>query len=129
MTGGLIAYDPKDPSVPIVVFRLDDHVAIIKALQAGLLTRERAPKVWKQVILSGKTATEVMIEMGIHQLDDAEMIAIAREVLAANPKIADELKAGNTKGLGRLVGQAKKKDPNINPKRFQEICLDIIAQE
>jgi hypothetical protein len=28
--------------------------------------------------------------------------------------------------LGSVVGQAKKKNPNVNPATVQQICLDLI---
>jgi hypothetical protein len=28
-----------------------------------------------------------------------------------------------------FIGQAKKKNPNVNPNRVREICLDLIEKE
>ena len=46
----------------------------------------------------------------------------------ANPKIVAEVKEGKLKGLGALIGQAKKENPNANPNRVREICLEIIQK-
>ena len=35
----------------------------------------------------------------------------AAKLLAANPKVVAEVKEGKPKGLGQLIGQAKKKNP------------------
>jgi aspartyl-tRNA(Asn)/glutamyl-tRNA(Gln) amidotransferase subunit B len=53
---------------------------------------------------------------------------MARAILATNPKVVAELKEGNLKGAGWLIGQAKRKDPNVNPNRFREICLQMVRQ-
>ena len=39
------------------------------------------------------------------------------------------MKEGKLKGLGALIGQAKKENPNVNPNRVREICLELIAAD
>ena len=38
------------------------------------------------------------------------------------------MKEGKLKGLGALIGQAKKENPNVNPNRVREICLELIGR-
>jgi aspartyl-tRNA(Asn)/glutamyl-tRNA(Gln) amidotransferase subunit B len=45
--------------------------------------------------------------------------------LAANPKIVADIRGGNEKAAGALVGQARKRNPNANPKRVQELCVEL----
>ena len=40
-------------------------------------------------------------------------------LFAANPKVVAEVKEGKLKGVGALIGQAKKKNPNANPTRVR----------
>ena len=54
------------------------------------------------------------------------LVDLCRELLAANPKIVAEVKEGKPKGLGQLIGQAKKKNPNVNPNRVRENLLELI---
>ena len=51
---------------------------------------------------------------------------MASEILTANPKIVADLKAGKAQAAGNLIGQAKKRNPNVNPARFREICLELV---
>jgi len=37
------------------------------------------------------------------------------------------VKAGKTKAAGSLIGQAKKRNPNVNPGRVREICIELIS--
>ncbi|MGZ5977117.1 MAG: Asp-tRNA(Asn)/Glu-tRNA(Gln) amidotransferase subunit GatB, partial [Isosphaeraceae bacterium] len=53
--------------------------------------------------------------MGITAVDESELENLCRELLAANPKVVAEVREGKPKGLGQLIGQAKKKNPNVNP--------------
>jgi aspartyl-tRNA(Asn)/glutamyl-tRNA(Gln) amidotransferase subunit B len=52
---------------------------------------------------------------------------LCKELLAENPDVIEKVKAGNTKAVAALVGQAKKKNRNADPRVLQEICLKMIA--
>ena len=54
--------------------------------------------------------------------------ALCEELVAANPKVVVDVKAGKMQAAGAFVGQAKKKNPNANPARVRELCLEIIAK-
>ena len=79
------------------------------------------------MVAQRKSLDDAVGTAGIAEVDDAETVAICRELVAANPKIADEVRAGKRKGLGALVGQAKRRNPNINPNRVRELCLELIG--
>ncbi len=79
------------------------------------------------MLSGGKSLAETMAAMGIAAVDECEHESLCRELLAANPKIVAEVKEGKLKGLGQLIGQAKKKNPNVNPNRFRELCEKLIA--
>jgi aspartyl-tRNA(Asn)/glutamyl-tRNA(Gln) amidotransferase subunit B len=106
-----------------------DLAALLAEVKAGKLETSRAREVFQVMLDGGKTAAEAIKFLGIEQVDDSALIALCRELLAANPKIAAEAKAGQSKGIGQLIGQAKKKNPNVNPNRVKEICLELIAKE
>ena len=57
-----------------------------------------------------------MKALGIEKVDDvASWSKLCEELVAANPKIVADVKAGKMQAVGSLVGQAKKKNPNANP--------------
>jgi aspartyl-tRNA(Asn)/glutamyl-tRNA(Gln) amidotransferase subunit B len=80
------------------------------------------------MVETGQSADAVMESLGIRRVGEEDLRELCRELLRANPKIVAEIKAGKTKAAGGLVGQAKKKNPNVNPARVQQICLEL-AQE
>jgi aspartyl-tRNA(Asn)/glutamyl-tRNA(Gln) amidotransferase subunit B len=101
---------------------------LIGKCAAGRIETSRGREVLAEMIATGKSADDVMQAMGIRQVDDSTLEAMARAILATNPKVVAELKEGNLKGAGWLIGQAKRKDPNVNPNRFREICLQMVRQ-
>ena len=54
------------------------------------------------------------------------LIALCEKLLAANPKTIADVKSGKLQAIGALIGQAKKLNPNVDPSRFREICLQLI---
>ncbi len=103
-----------------------------RAAQARRGRRARTPRrgreVLAEMVASGRSAAEVMQERGIEQVDESELIELCRELVAANPKIVADVKAGKLQAAGAFVGQAKKRNPNVNPARVREICLELIAK-
>jgi aspartyl-tRNA(Asn)/glutamyl-tRNA(Gln) amidotransferase subunit B len=100
---------------------------LLKAVKSGQLDTTRGREVLADMLLTGKSAAEVMKERGIEQVDESALVALCQELLTANPKIVADLKAGKLQAVGGLVGQAKKKNANVNPGRVREICLELVA--
>jgi aspartyl-tRNA(Asn)/glutamyl-tRNA(Gln) amidotransferase subunit B len=77
---------------------------------------------------SGKSLAEAIREVGIEEVDDSAVIELCRKLIRANPKVVAEVKEGKLKGIGALIGQAKKENPNANANRVRELCLEIIQR-
>jgi len=101
---------------------------LIKTVCKGQLTTSRAREVFSAMIAGGKSLGETMTSMGIAAVDESELENLCRELLVANPKVVAEVKEGKPKGLGQLIGQAKKRNPNVNPNRFRELCEELIRK-
>ncbi len=71
---------------------------------------------------------EAMESLDVHPVDNSELDDLCRKLLAANPKIVQDVKAGKDKAIGALIGQARQSNPNINPNQFRAACLKIISQ-
>jgi aspartyl-tRNA(Asn)/glutamyl-tRNA(Gln) amidotransferase subunit B len=101
---------------------------LLAKVTAGQIETSRAREVLAQMIDSGKSADEAMQAMGIQEVDESELIALGRELLQSNAKVMADLKEGNLKAAGWLIGQAKRRNPNVNPNRFREICLELVNE-
>jgi aspartyl-tRNA(Asn)/glutamyl-tRNA(Gln) amidotransferase subunit B len=116
--------------IGIETFPISSHALaeLLGEVKAGKLETSRAREVFQTMLDTGKNAAETIKSLGIEQVDDSALVELCRELLVANPKIVAEAKAGQPKGIGQLIGQAKKKNPNVNPNRFKEICLELIEK-
>ena len=80
------------------------------------------------MLTEGKPASEAMQTLGIEQVDDSAAKVLCQELLARFPQIVEDVKAGKQQAVGRLIGEAKKQNPNINPGQFRQLCLDTIGE-
>jgi aspartyl-tRNA(Asn)/glutamyl-tRNA(Gln) amidotransferase subunit B len=99
---------------------------LIGRVRDGAFDTSRGREVLGVMVASGKSLAEAVESLGIRQLDDSAVVELCRELLEANPKIVAEVKEGKLKGLGALIGQAKKKNSNVNPNRVRELCVKMI---
>ncbi len=120
-----------DRGIPVAQFPVSAGALaeLIQCVRAGRLETSRGREVLAEMIVSGKSADDVTQAMGIRQVDQAELVALCRELLAANPNVVAQIKAGKQKAVGSLVGQAKRKNPNVNPNQVQQICLELVEKE
>jgi aspartyl-tRNA(Asn)/glutamyl-tRNA(Gln) amidotransferase subunit B len=117
--GGTIAEFPVRP----------EQVAdIIGRVQKGDFDTSRGRDIFAEVLSSGRTVADVVASLGIAAVSDDELIALCRELLAANPKIVADVQGGKEQAAAGLIGQAKKKNPNANPGKVRQLCLDLIRQ-
>ncbi len=101
---------------------------LLRAIEQGTLDNSRGKDVFQQMLEHQTTAAEAMQALGIEQVDESETVELCRQLLAANPKVVSDLKAGNTKAVGALIGQAKKRNPNVNPAQVRELCLQLVNE-
>jgi aspartyl-tRNA(Asn)/glutamyl-tRNA(Gln) amidotransferase subunit B len=115
--GGTIAEFPLRP----------DAVAdIINRVQKGDFDTSRGREIFAEVLASGRTVEDVVASMGIAAVSEDDLVALCRELLAANPKIVADVQGGKEQAAAGLIGQAKKKNPNVNPGKVRQICIDLI---
>ncbi|HQU43433.1 MAG TPA: Asp-tRNA(Asn)/Glu-tRNA(Gln) amidotransferase GatCAB subunit B, partial [Pirellulales bacterium] len=101
---------------------------LLEKVTGGDVDTTRGREVFMSMLASGKSADAAMAEMGIKKVDESALIELCRELVAANPKLVADVKAGKLQAAGAFVGQAKKKNPNVNPGRVREICLELIQK-
>jgi aspartyl-tRNA(Asn)/glutamyl-tRNA(Gln) amidotransferase subunit B len=100
---------------------------LITKVRGGEIPGPRAREVFQSMLDQGVDAASAMKSIGIVAVDESELIALCERLLAANPKTVADVQAGKTQAIGSLIGQAKKLNPNVDPTRVRELCLELIA--
>jgi aspartyl-tRNA(Asn)/glutamyl-tRNA(Gln) amidotransferase subunit B len=101
---------------------------LLKRVRGGEVDTSRGRQVLQRMFDAGESADAAMRSLGIEKVDESALVALCEELVAANPKLVADVKAGKMQAAGSFVGQAKKKNPNANPGRVKELCLEIIAR-
>jgi aspartyl-tRNA(Asn)/glutamyl-tRNA(Gln) amidotransferase subunit B len=102
---------------------------LLSAIDGGRIDTSQAKQALAKLLENPTQSVDAAIEsLGIVRIDVSVMETLCRELLAENPDVIDKVKAGNTKAVAALVGQAKKKNRNADPRVIQEICLKMISE-
>ena len=115
--GGTIAEFPVRP---------DALADLIGRVAKGDFDTSRGREIFAEVLASGRSVADVVGALGIAAVSDEDLTALCRELLAANPRVVADVKGGKEQAAAGLIGQAKKKNPNVNPGRVRAICLELI---
>ena len=99
---------------------------IIGRVQKGDFDTSRGREIFAEVLASGRAVEDVVAALGIAAVSEDDLVALCRDLLAANPRIVADVQGGKEQAAAGLIGQAKKKNPNVNPGKVRQICLDLI---
>ncbi|WP_374712606.1 Asp-tRNA(Asn)/Glu-tRNA(Gln) amidotransferase subunit GatB [Symbiobacterium terraclitae] len=99
---------------------------MLKLIEKGTITGKIAKTVFEKMVESGKDAETIVTEEGLTQVaDEGELLKIAREVVAANPKVFEDWKSGKQSAAQWFVGQLMKATRGrANP----QLALKLVTQ-
>ncbi|MFZ5647628.1 MAG: Asp-tRNA(Asn)/Glu-tRNA(Gln) amidotransferase subunit GatB [Bacillota bacterium] len=82
---------------------------MLKLIDKGTISGKIAKTVFEEMFETGKGPEDIVREKGLVQITDEGAIAsVVDQVLADNPKVVEDFRAGKEKALGFLVGQVMK---------------------
>ena len=100
---------------------------LLVEIEAGKLDTSRGKEALGKMIGQPGLSVEKAIEsLGIAQVDTSDLETLCMQLLAENPDVIEKFRSGNNKALVSLVGPAKKKNKNVDPRQVQEICQRLI---
>jgi aspartyl-tRNA(Asn)/glutamyl-tRNA(Gln) amidotransferase subunit B len=111
-------------SFPVAATALAELLAAIKQ---GNVPGPRAKEVFTCMFETGCAVAQALDRLGIAAVSSDEIESLCRAILADNPRVVADVKSGKTQAAASLIGQAKKRNPNVNPTDVRETCLRLIA--
>ncbi|MDR0953520.1 MAG: Asp-tRNA(Asn)/Glu-tRNA(Gln) amidotransferase subunit GatB [Elusimicrobiota bacterium] len=107
-----------------------DLAALLGFIESGKISGKMAKEIFAKAWASGKTINELVEASGGGQISDASQLeAWATEAIAENQKAALDVKAGNLKAIGALVGNVMKKSKGkANPALLNEILMKLLEK-
>jgi aspartyl-tRNA(Asn)/glutamyl-tRNA(Gln) amidotransferase subunit B len=118
-----------DGGMAAVPFAPDALAELVSLVERGTISSSAAKDVFEKMWASGDRAAVIVKREGLGQIgDQAALAAFVDEVLAANPAVVAEFRAGRTATLGFLVGQVMKKSGGkANPKIVNELLRQALG--
>ena len=101
---------------------------LLKSIAAGDLDNSRAKDVFSKMAEDGISPEKAMEALGISKVDRRRSGGALQGTARRQPKIVTDVQNGKQQAVGALIGQAKKKNPNANPGKIKELCLQLISQ-
>ncbi len=99
---------------------------MLRLIDQGTISGKIAKTVFEEMFVTGNHPEKIVREKGLVQITDEGAIAtVVEEVMAKNPKVVEDYRAGKEKALGFLVGQVMKAtrgkaNPEIVNRLFKE---------
>ncbi len=108
----------------------ENLAALVVLIQQGKVSGKMGKDILAAMFSSGKSAADVMAAQGLEQINDADKIAaVAREIIAANPRQVEQYRSGKTATLGWFTGQVMKATRGqANPQLVQEVLNRELAK-
>jgi len=120
-----VGNDSEDTAIIASNFTPEGYIELSEMVAKNELSSTAAKEVFQELLTSDKTPKEIAEEKNLIQVSDTEAIqAIVDEVLAdpSSAKSVEDVKAGQDKAIGFLVGQVMKKSQGkANPAMAQQI--------
>jgi aspartyl-tRNA(Asn)/glutamyl-tRNA(Gln) amidotransferase subunit B len=104
--------------------------ALVNLVSAGTLTERIARAVLREMLETKASPDDIVEAKGLAPIDDVKRLSrMVDDVLRANPRPADQVRAGDDRPLNFLVGQVMKaSEGKAQPQRVRELILSRIRQ-
>ncbi len=111
VTGELAAELRRQDDQPLADSKVSpaDLGSLVAMVSARRISHGSAKTVLETMVADGADPAEVVEEQGLEQISDSgELEGIVEAAIAANPGPAEQVRAGNQKAIGALVGAVMK---------------------
>ena len=106
-------------------------VELLALIEDGTLSTKLAKQVLAGVLVArgAKSPSEVAEAEGLQQVsDEGELRAIVEQVVADNDATVADIRGGNTKAIGALVGQVMRETRGqADPRKTNELLREVIG--
>jgi len=102
--------------------------ALVDLVAAGSISGAQGKEVLGDMVATGRGPAAIVEEKGLRQVSGRdELAAVVTQVLAANPDVAERVRAGDPKPVGFLVGQVMKVTKGqANPSVVQALLAELL---
>lgn len=109
----------------------EDLAGLVKLVAKNTISGKMAKDVLVEMFKTGKTAEQIVSDKGLEQITDPDKLAeVARGIIAANPKQAEQYRQGKTATMGWFVGQMMKATRGqAQPQLVQDVLKKELSRQ
>lgn len=100
---------------------------LLVEVDQGKLDQSRGKDVLALMLQKNVDVAAARQELGIVEVDSSEIVSICQTLIADHPEAVADIKTGNMKAIGSLIGHARKLNQSVNPKLVREALLKLIV--
>jgi aspartyl-tRNA(Asn)/glutamyl-tRNA(Gln) amidotransferase subunit B len=100
---------------------------LLMQVKRGNLDTARARDVLGLMVRDQCSLNDAVRNLGIRALSQSELESLCQALIADNAAAVSEIRAGNTKAIGALIGQAKKRNANVDPSLLKQLLIEMIG--
>ena len=117
-------------SVDELPFKPFDLAELVELAASGRTNRNGARAILRAMCTSPKAPAELLRELGLEQVDDAAALERwCREALVGKERVLADVRAGNEKALGALIGPVMKlSGGKANAQAVREMLVRLVAE-
>ncbi len=106
----------------------EDFAALMYSINEGKTSSAIAKQVLKEMFATGKDPSQIIDDRGLSQItNQGEIETIAKEIIAKNPKAAEDFKKGKENSLQFLVGQMMAQTKGtVSPDLANQILRNLL---
>ena len=128
---GELARQLKEAGADIAASRVSPAqlAGLLTLIDDGTISGSIAKDVFEKMFTTGRSAADIVASEGLTQIDDeAQIVALVAEVLAANAGPVADYRGGKSSAFGFLVGKVMKAaGGKANPKRVNELLKKALG--
>jgi aspartyl-tRNA(Asn)/glutamyl-tRNA(Gln) amidotransferase subunit B len=112
--------------IPVTAQQVADILGLVAK---GTISGKQAKEIYAKLRGTERSAEDVVRDLGMAQVSDASALEpIVQKIVAANPKQAEQLRAGKTGLMGYFVGQVMKETKgSANPQLVNELLKKALG--
>ncbi|MDJ0974754.1 MAG: Asp-tRNA(Asn)/Glu-tRNA(Gln) amidotransferase subunit GatB [Planctomycetota bacterium] len=130
VTGELLRYlNEHKAAITEVGLEPEQLGELIDLEAAGTINRRTAKELFRDIVKAGGSPNQLVEERGLAQVSDRGAVeTAAKAAIEAQPQAADDVRAGNMKAIGRLIGETMKQlGGRGDPKIVQQVLRDLLS--
>ncbi|MDB4978811.1 MAG: aspartyl/glutamyl-tRNA amidotransferase subunit [Candidatus Peribacteria bacterium] len=106
-----------------------DILELVDNMENGIISGSAGKQVLEEMLLTGKTAPEIIKEKGLMQVsDDGAIEELVKRAMEANADSVAAYRGGKQAALGAIVGWIMKESKgSANPKKVNEVLVKMLG--